>query len=695
MTALETFFGVRESLLPGPSQSSGYRTVLIIGPTGAGKTTLAQQLIGSDPAQEHFLSTSAAKTTIAETELLCAPGDYYSVVTFLSRHEVRSAVEECVEAAAMAIYEKRPTEEIRRRLLQHSNQRFRLNYIIGEGLVDHVDVIDTPTQPTCELCRQPAIGEWVDDGGGTSVRRRCAEHRTDGLPPRHLRWEPNADGTASTEDTEPDPTDTIRETTEALLVWTIDVLTALVDHVSHQLHHDLSDYDREVALGERIGIHAHTQQIVDRLMLEIELRFLILDQWALTRGQDGWPLYWRTQSAERPGLIADVSRFTSNSAQQFGMLLTPLVSGIRVRAPFHPDWMPEIPFLMLIDGEGLGHTPESATSLPGSLTRMFDLVDTILLVDNAQQPMQATAAASLHQVAAAGHADKLAVCFTHFEMVKGRNLRTYNDRRDHVLASLEQSINAFADEYGRAAGRALRDRLDQATFFAAGVDEQLKASTSARTIEELRNLLDTLRSDTSSPGLCADRPGYSRDRLFGAINEGVRAFHDDWRRKLLGHDAESGVQRSKVRGLTSRYARRADDEHDSLRPIGDLHRHITERVRSVIEEPVRWSGDEPKADDRQRLFDFFARETNSAIRHVVRDRLLDSAEHLWTEAYEIAGDNAADDRATFILESIFDRRVARSASLSEPSEFVSELMAVIDKIAVTIDIAIEDPALTG
>ena len=69
MTALETLFGVRESLLPGPSQSSGYRTVLIIGPTGAGKTTLAQQLIGSDPAQEHFLSTSTAKTTIAETEL--------------------------------------------------------------------------------------------------------------------------------------------------------------------------------------------------------------------------------------------------------------------------------------------------------------------------------------------------------------------------------------------------------------------------------------------------------------------------------------------------------------------------------------------------------------------------------------------------------------------------------------------------
>ena len=89
---------------------------------------------------------------------------------------------------------------------------------------------------------------------------------------------------------------------------------------------------------------------------------------------------------------------------------------------------------------------------------MFDLVDTILLVDNAQQPMQATATASLHQVASAGHTGKLAVCFTHFELVKGRNLRSFNDRRDHVLGSLEQAIGSFADEYGRAAGRALASR---------------------------------------------------------------------------------------------------------------------------------------------------------------------------------------------------------------------------------------------
>ena len=34
----ETFYGLREMVLPGPSQTTGYRTILVIGTTGAGKS---------------------------------------------------------------------------------------------------------------------------------------------------------------------------------------------------------------------------------------------------------------------------------------------------------------------------------------------------------------------------------------------------------------------------------------------------------------------------------------------------------------------------------------------------------------------------------------------------------------------------------------------------------------------------------
>jgi hypothetical protein len=56
----------RQQLLPlpgGAENGDGYVRVQFVGTTGAGKTTLVRQLIGTDPGTERFPSISAAKTT--------------------------------------------------------------------------------------------------------------------------------------------------------------------------------------------------------------------------------------------------------------------------------------------------------------------------------------------------------------------------------------------------------------------------------------------------------------------------------------------------------------------------------------------------------------------------------------------------------------------------------------------------------
>ncbi|MBL4558357.1 MAG: hypothetical protein JKP98_18705 [Rhodobacteraceae bacterium] len=55
-----------------------------------------------------------------------------------------------------------------------------------------------------------------------------------------------------------------------------------------------------------------------------------------------------------------------------------------------------------------------------------------MLVDNAQQPMQAAPLALLRAVGSSGFADKLAIAFTHFDQVKGANLGSFDQKRDHV-----------------------------------------------------------------------------------------------------------------------------------------------------------------------------------------------------------------------------------------------------------------------
>src|SRR5262249_45441071 len=82
---------------------------------------------------ERFPSTSTARTTVAEMEFVLNDEPFRAVVTFLPRDQAVDYVEESTSAAVLAAYYKATDPEILRRLLHHVSQRFRLNYILGDG----------------------------------------------------------------------------------------------------------------------------------------------------------------------------------------------------------------------------------------------------------------------------------------------------------------------------------------------------------------------------------------------------------------------------------------------------------------------------------------------------------------------------------------------------------------------------------
>ena len=151
------FLTLRDGVIALPSsQSSDYRRVLFLGTTGAGKTTALRQLMGTDPAKERFPSTSTAKTTVHETEVLLQEGPYSAVVTFFPMEDVREHLKECVSAAVLAAYRNEPDADQMRRLLTHVNQRFRFNYVLGNGPVkdtsDFDDDSNGDTDPKAAIC---------------------------------------------------------------------------------------------------------------------------------------------------------------------------------------------------------------------------------------------------------------------------------------------------------------------------------------------------------------------------------------------------------------------------------------------------------------------------------------------------------------------------------------------------------------
>ena len=125
-------WAIRNDVIPLPERDDGYARVLFVGTTGAGKTTIVRQFMGTDPVKERFPSISAAKTTISDLEIILSEDETYkAVVSFFDKSYVRHHIEECVLAALISQIEEGSKEEVEGKFLVHTEQRFRLSYLLG------------------------------------------------------------------------------------------------------------------------------------------------------------------------------------------------------------------------------------------------------------------------------------------------------------------------------------------------------------------------------------------------------------------------------------------------------------------------------------------------------------------------------------------------------------------------------------
>ena len=159
--------------------------------------------------------------------------------------------------------------------------------------------------------------------------------------------------------------------------------------------------------------------------------------------------------------VRAVRRFSSNYAPAFGTLLTPLVDGIRIKGQLYPAFAERRPNLVLLDGEGLGHVGDPAAGVASRIAKRFGDVDVILLVDSAKAPMLEAPSSVLRAITASGYQKKLAIAFTHFDLVRGQaNLPTFEAQRAHVLSSVHQKLASLREIVGQPAVRAIERDLD-------------------------------------------------------------------------------------------------------------------------------------------------------------------------------------------------------------------------------------------
>ena len=610
---------LREEAIPLPGRSEGFARVLFVGTTGSGKTSLLRHLIGSDPDRDRFPSTSTAKTTVSDIEVIPTDGTFDAVITFFSEVAVRANVEDCVLSACSAAWEGLGEEKIAERFLNHPDQRFRLGYVLGSWQksrrIERDDDWDFGDS-------EDTSSTIVDDEAVTSSDAIQLQQDLQSYVSRITNL---AESKA-------------KEIKQALLA---DARTASAE-------------DREAALeifqGEVFEDETFSE-IVHDVMDDIGRRFEFLASGQLSYRSPNvkWPVSWTYSSEDRDNFLKQVRWFASNYAPSFGRLLTPLVDGIRIRGRLYPEFTDRRDRLVLLDGQGLGHTPDSSSSVTTHITKRFADVDTILLVDNAAQPLQAAAQSVLRTAAASGHYSKLLIAFTHFDHVKGLNLPTFSDKRKHVLASIHNYLSKLREVLHGPIVSAMERSIDERCIMLGGLQNSSDVLPSG-VKSQLNALLDFAQASIAPPAAPDAKPTYDPSGLGFAVQRAADGFQKHWA-ALLGLTISAAVPAehwTRVKALNRRISNELDVEYSSLRPVADLVRRVSEEISNFLDHPIEWSREPSDDTEAQAAIAPIRQDVFHGLHDLALTRLVE--EHLtdWRHAMEQSGKGSAARRASEI-----------------------------------------------
>ena len=647
---------LREDLIVMPNADDGYSRVLFVGTTGAGKTSLLRHLINSDPDEDRFPSTAPAKTTIADIEIIQCDGPFQSVVTFYTEFQVQACIEECIADACSAAREGASEEKIAERFLNHRDQKFRLSYVLG-GWRDADNLSDESDEISFDEETETLIGGQEEGGLERGERARNRKVVQEILSRMGALSERAVGRLSSDLGIEPGtPRGPDREAAEELIE----------EHF-------------EAYLTEDDGFH----ELVHDVLQHVQERFNFIEVGKLERHRSGWPKRWWLETDDRRLFIDQIRWFSSNFWPQFGRLLTPLVCGIRVKGPLFPGFAQNSTQLVLIDGQGLGHTADSTSSVTTHITKRFDHVDVILLVDNAQQPMQAAPLSVLRSVAFRGHSAKLALAFTHFDQIKGPSLRTVADKRNHVMASVLNVLSNLRDTLGIPVTRNIEQGIDERCFMLGGVDRSLKrlpAGAAEYMRQELAGLVDFCENAILPPPPPEARPIYDPTGISFAVRDAVSKFQGPWLARL-GLSRYEGVRKehwTRVKALNRRIAGELDDEYDTLRPVADLEAQMTEAVSRFLDIPIGWTLEPEDEEERHAAIAEIRRAVSTEMHAFALQRLVEQHLAEWREAYDLRGKGSTFVRARTIRGIYDEAAPIPDAVMPPPSkQFLVDVRSIV------------------
>ncbi len=630
---------LRDEHLPFPPREAGYPRVLLLGAPGAGKTTLLRQLIGSHPDRDRFPSTSVNRTTTCETEVVLGHEDFSAVVTFMSEEEADFEVRQSVSGALLSAIDSISDAEVAKVLLERSDMRFRLKYMLGDWPSEDVD--DDPYEIDAEVAVE--VSE--------TSSQRISPIETEELAAKLRTYV------------------TAIRSIAASCRGEVENLQAPIDTLSPDERNTALDWIQE--LSEQSDAYA---ELVSNIVDDLRAKFDGIASGRLLKTTTGWPRLWlmTAPASDRDQFLAAVRFFSGIDRRQWGKLFSPLVNGIRVAGPFAPNWVArgELPRMVLIDTEGLGHKANATADIPDHIVSRFPESDAILLVHKGDVPFSFEGGKALEAIGGAGQTAKTIVVFTRMDAVKGDNIKGWQAKRDYTFSGVRNVIdNQIAKSLTQDVARFMLTHLEQnAAYLGSLQDADPKAAR-----PELSALLRRLTSIVPPPAPARAFPEYSYDLLVLALQKGVANFRVPWR-AYLGLERHSDLRPlpwQSVKAVSRRYAEGFDDGYD-IRPASNLLNTMTLAIARFIENPVRWEGG-PSSEEKRLILDRIKATVSQELARFCPQQLRDKPQPQWQEAYAFRGNGSTFDRKMKI-EALYERWVPIPANEADDMEHVQEFI---------------------
>jgi hypothetical protein len=644
---------LRERLLPlPPMDPQGWVRTLILGNSGVGKSTLLRRLIGCDAEQDRFPAISTSRTTTCEMEIITGRREYNAAVTFLSRHQTQQEVIESLSKAVLKAIEKEPDGVVMKDLLDDTDQRFRLKY---------------------------TLGGWHISGpkaGGSLSFNGAAKSKSGG------------------KGAESSP---FLKTALAAIRRIADDARSQVEPILGTLE-ALKDEERSYALDEMQQAGERSDEfleLVNDIMDGIAERFSKLPAGKFSKSSTGWPEAWcySMPANERDSFLKAVRWFCSNTKEEWGSLLTPLVTGVRVSGSFRPEWVPakEEYAHVFMDTPGLDHE-KPTTELSSETTSMFGQVQNILFVESGKDSLKSqTARKVMEAIAGAGYTGNLTVILSHMDLVVGDDIPTEEDRKGKAFGGLRSLIdNEVSRNVSRDAAKQLGAHLDKSTFYLGFLDPKKypenwddndKRAFGESLGQDLWRVTEYLMAQANPQKLKPSVPEYSFESLGLAVREASVAFQEVWEARL-GYKRVEGISSAPWQSIKAMTRRHAEGWFDGywLRPIDTLISLTRNVLTRFLEAPLTWLPEKKKITDAEKaaIIDRLKQLVNDALTDLSKSRLWKVPQVRWQAAYEPSGSGSTFPRKQRVHELLVQQvPVPQSISDRWAQAWVEEIKALL------------------